>query len=108
MVPVSYTETGNVIRFHYRLSDLRQFLLRGKQCGDVGMILLRKEGERLDYTGFGTIEHPFTWRAYISLIHNPELDGQWDIHKIMEPPPSISGPYSFVVIDANKKDWNEL
>ena len=60
MKPYKYTVINGVEYFHYKFSELREFLTLGKKGGNVGMILVKRSNEFTTSKGFGTIEHPNT------------------------------------------------
>lgn len=64
-----------VIRYHYKYSDLKQFLTFGKQNGSNGFILTRIKGDYLTYRGFGTIESPCRELRTIHVSHDYNMDG---------------------------------
>lgn len=80
MKPVSFTRKGSDIFYHYSFSDLRKWISRGNQDGDVGAILVRehhmKQGTYLVYKCYGTIENPFTVRKTVQMAHHPIFDGK--------------------------------
>jgi len=76
MKPISFTINNGITHFHYKFSDLIEFIKKGKKYGNVGMIITKRNGNTLTYRGFGTIENPFRYISTISIIHNPFFDGK--------------------------------
>lgn len=76
MVPVSYSVKNNIVHYHYKASDLFDFVRRGKENGNVGLILTKRENNLLTYRGFGTIENPFTDIITLTIVHFPPIDGK--------------------------------
>jgi len=74
--PIYFTIKNETTHFHYKFSELKNFVKQGKKTGDVGMLLVRRQGNMLTYKGFGTIENPFTYIMTLSIIHSPILDGK--------------------------------
>ena len=75
MIPISYSVKDNIVRYHYKASDLFDFVRNGKEHGNVGFILTKREDNLLTYRGFGTIESPFTDIITITTVHFPSIDG---------------------------------
>lgn len=76
MRPIKYSVINGVTRFHYKASELIDFVRRGKKYGNVGVILTERDGNMLTCRGFGTIENPFTHIASISVMHCEPFDGK--------------------------------
>lgn len=74
MRPIRYSIVGNKTIFHYKTSEIREFYRRGKEHGDVGMIVVTRAGNIITRKGFGTIENPRTTIYTISLVHHPLFD----------------------------------
>jgi len=75
MKPISYTKKGEVTTFHYKPSELINFVREGHKTGNVGMIVIRRDGGMITYKGFGTLENPRRHIMTISLMHHPSFDG---------------------------------
>ncbi len=75
MTPIKFTIKNGATHFHYKSSELFDFVRRGKKDGNVGVILTKRDGNVLTYRGFGTIENPFNYIATISIVHLPSFDG---------------------------------
>lgn len=104
MRPYKYTKTKNSIILHYKFSDLRKFIERGKLYGDNGWIIISKIGNLIKYKGFGTIEHPLKEIMTISIEHCEAYDGEFDEDKIINPPVirCDHSRYKFICLDFNK------
>jgi hypothetical protein len=76
MRPHSFTLKDDTTHFHYRFSELRNFIANGKTHGDVGVILTARKGRLLTFRGFGTIERPSKSVITISFMHNPFFSGE--------------------------------
>jgi hypothetical protein len=76
MRPVKYTVKGNATHFHYNYSELREFVRLGKANGNVGLILVKREGYFLTYKGFGTIQNPMHSMISVKLRHIAMFDGE--------------------------------
>jgi hypothetical protein len=102
MTPIKFTVKNGVTHFHYKTSELIDFVRRGKKDGNVGVILTKREGNILTYRGFGTIENPFTHIVSISLNHFPPFDGEMltDEQRLIPPKPFFTSESTrFVIID---------
>lgn len=75
MIPISYSVKDNIVHYHYKASDLFNFVRNGKKYGNVGFILTKRENNLLTYRGYGTIENPFTNIITITIAHFPPIDG---------------------------------
>ena len=84
-----------VDKVQYSFSFLRKFISEGRLHGSVGMLLIKKEGNRYTYTGYGTIENPCKERFYLTMISNPAFDDNKTDFK-------TSGSYTFMLLDLNK------
>lgn len=60
MTPIGFTIKDGVTYFHYKFSELKNFVRLGKKHGDLGVIITKRNGKMLTYRGFGTIESPNT------------------------------------------------
>lgn len=85
MTPHKYTKDKESVLYHYKFSELRRFLTEGKKTGDVGLILISRDGDYYNYRGFGTIENPHTWITTLGLIRNESIDGQINDDLIVNP-----------------------
>ena len=102
MIPIKFTIKNGVTQFHYKSSELIDFVRRGKKDGNVGMILTKRDGNMLTYRGFGTIENPFTSITTISMTHFPPFDGAMptDEQRLIPPKPFFTTENTrLVVID---------
>lgn len=86
MHPKSYTTTPTGYKFHYDEQEYREWEDRGKEHGDVGPLLMEKDGNSMIFHLFGTIEHPFTEMYRLVIQHHPLFDGEWSLEKVMNPP----------------------
>jgi hypothetical protein len=102
MTPIKFTIKNGVTYFHYKASELIEFVRRGKKDGNVGLILTKRNGNILTYRGFGTIENPFTYIITLSISHLPFFDGEMPTdEQRLVPPKSFftSENISFTVLD---------
>lgn len=102
MTPIKFTIKNGVTHFHYKASELIEFVRRGKKDGNVGVILTKRDGNLLTYRGFGTIENPFTYICSISMMHSPLFDGEMltDEQRLIPPKPFFTAENTrFVIID---------
>lgn len=76
MKPLNHTKIEDKIIYHYKFSDLRDFLNQGKKDGNNGFILTEQTNIFDVYRGFGTIESPNTRLNRISIEHCEILDGK--------------------------------
>lgn len=106
MKPVGYTTSKGKVTYHYKFSDLRKFVTQGNATGDVGAILMGREGLLLSYKSYGTIEHPLKERVGLSMMHNPNFDGRLPTDEEIVKPPVSAQPalqsYEFFMIDLSK------
>lgn len=75
MTPIKYTVKGGITYFHYNYSELREFVRLGKANGNVGLLLVKREGAFLTYKGFGTINNPVHSMISIKSRHLEMFDG---------------------------------
>ena len=75
----------------YSFSELREFITRGREHGDVGCIPIKRENGMTLYRGYGTIENPCRELRNISMMYNPVMDD----HKYIIPAPE----YNFMILD---------
>lgn len=102
MIPISFTIKDNITIFHYKFSELRDFITRGKTNGNVGIILTRRSGLLFTYRGFGTIENPFWQMITINIYHNNLFDGEMpsDESRIFDPDaPVMSTNYRMIFLN---------
>jgi len=102
MTPIKFTVKNGVTHFHYKASELIDFVRRGKKNGNVGVILTKRDGNMLTYRGFGTIENPFTYIVSISIKHFPPFDGEMptDEQRLIPPKPFFTAENTrFVILD---------
>lgn len=84
MKPYKYTDDNNGnITFHYSYKDLKRFLMLGFENGNVGTIIISKNGKFIKYKGFGTIEKPRKIIYTITLVHHEIFDGKFDPKSII-------------------------
>ena len=108
MKPKSFDIVNGITKFRYNVRELIEWTKRGRAHGDVGMILLSRDGNFLKYGGYGTIEKPRKSIMYITLNHFPLMDGEMvsDGERIMPVKHSDKGTTSshkFMMINlANK------
>lgn len=93
---MKYTKVkrGDITKYYYDLSELKEWLKRGREDGDVGMIITKFDGKFMTYRGFGTIEHPVKDLCTITQVYLPEFDD-------IKPEPS-SHSYKFQILDLSK------
>lgn len=108
MRPISFSIKDGVTTFHYKPSELFNFVRQGRTSGDVGIILIRRNGNHLTYKGYGTIEKPFKYLATITLTHFEPFDGkmQTDDERIAEPKSNKSALISHRVVVLDLSDCN--
>jgi hypothetical protein len=83
--PTRYTKNKGHIIFHYSFQDLREFIEKGKQYGDVGWLVISYNNGIITYKGFGTIENPCKSMITITMLHDSKYDGEFSIENIMNP-----------------------
>ena len=76
MNPYTYTKKNNKTIFHYKFSELREFITHGKKHGNNGTILISRKHSMLTFKGFGTIENPIFNLHSITIVHCKEFDGK--------------------------------
>ena len=76
MKPIRFSIRSGVTHFHYKPSEIIEFVRMGKANGNVGMILTRREGIHFVYRGFGTIEHPRKVILTFSFPHVEQSEGK--------------------------------
>ena len=103
MTPKKYTKKGELIIFHYSYKDLNHFIKTGKEFGDVGFIIIKKDGNLITYRGFGTIEKPTTTLITLAIVHFPPFDGEFNLDSIMNPPLPPSYKLRFKLLDFSSK-----
>lgn len=107
MTPIKFTVKNGVTHFHYKASELIEFVRRGKQDGNVGVILTKRDGNMLTYRGFGTIENPFTYIIRMIMMHFPPFDGEMptDEQRLIPPKPFFTKENTrFVILDLSNGD----
>ncbi len=108
MNPISFTVQDGYTQFKYDTKELKAFLLRGREHGDCGWIIVKREGRVLHYLGFGTIEHPSKNIHRISMLHFEPFDGEMptDEERCLSVKKSegITSSYSFMMLDMSKDD----
>ncbi|KKL63996.1 hypothetical protein LCGC14_2169540 [marine sediment metagenome] len=110
MTPIKYTVKNGVTTFHYKFSELRNFVRLGLLHGDVGMILVCREGGLITYKGFGTIENPRRTIHTFSIMHLPVLDGEMPTdEEILIPPKPLftEKNTSFMILDLSDSNKQE-
>lgn len=75
MQACSYTKEGDTVRYHYKLKDLRNFIKVGNEQGNVGAILVGRDGLLMKYVSYGTIEAPTKSRLKIAWFWHDMFDG---------------------------------
>jgi hypothetical protein len=75
MTPIGFKIINGTTHFHYKATELIDFVRRGKRDGNVGLILMKRNGDLLTYKGFGTIENPSTHILSITISHCTPFDG---------------------------------
>lgn len=107
MTPIRFSVKGGVTHFHYRSSEIINFVRDGFKYGNTGMLLVRRENNILTYKGFGTIEHPRKDISSISIVHNPYFSGDMptDEERLI-PPKSFfnSENTKFMMLDFSTKN----
>lgn len=106
MTPNRYTIKEDTTYFHYKFSDLRTWISRGNEFGDVGPLLFARKGNRLIYESYGTINNPMKSRVTLSIIHNPLFDGKLGTDDEIINPERIKSKakrsYKLILIDMSK------
>ena len=104
MTPINFTIKEGVTHFHYKPSELFDFVRRGKKHGDVGLILTKRDGNVLTYRGYGTIENPSNRIKTISFEHCEPFDGKMpnDYERLVPPKPILENR-RFVFLDRTRK-----
>ena len=77
MTPVSYKIRGDTTTFIYNSDELKEWINRGNEHGDCGMLLISRTGKMSKYAMYGTIENPSVNRQYLSIMHNEIFDGKF-------------------------------
>ena len=106
MTPIGFTIKNGVTHFHYKASELIEFVRLGKKDGNVGVILTKRNGNMLTYRGFGTIENPFTYIVSITINHFPLFDGEMptDEQRLIPPKPFFTlENRRFMLLDFSKR-----
>jgi len=90
---INTTQKDGETHYHYNYSDIKEFLKRGFEHGDCGVILVKKKGMFNVYRGFGVIENPIKYILTMSIVDNPIFD---------TPSPQGSASTHFRIIDFSK------
>lgn len=86
MTPIKFTEKNGAINFHYKTSELIDFVRKGKKDGNVGLIITKREGDVLTFRGFGTIEKPFNEVITLHIAHNNIFGNMITDEQRLKPP----------------------
>ena len=105
MTPNRFTVKNGITTFHYQISRLREFVSEGLKHGNVGMILVKREGELITYKGFGTIENPCNIIRTFCIQHCPTFSGDMptDEERLI-PPESMFKDCKLVFLDISTVD----
>lgn len=106
MTPIKYTIKNGITTFHYNPADIIKFVRRGFKDGNVGMILVRREGYLITYKGFGTIENPVNHIHTMSIMHNTAFSGELftDEQRLVPPKPIFTKENTkFIILDLSEK-----
>lgn len=89
MTPIKYAAENGVTTFYYDPNELAEFHRLGRQHGDVGMVLIQREGGMLTFEGYGVIENPCKTIQQFSIMHHPLFDGEMctDEERLIPPKP---------------------
>lgn len=100
MTPNKFTVKNGITTFHYEISRLREFVSEGLKHGNVGMILVKRDGELITYKGFGTIENPRKIITTSYIQHCTSFSGEMpsDEERLI-PPESMFKDYKLVFLD---------
>jgi hypothetical protein len=100
MTPIKYTVKYDITHFHYNYSELREFVRLGKANGNVGLLLVKREGCFFTYKGFGTIQNPMHSMISVKLRHVAMFDGPMpsDDERLV-PPASPSTDYKMIFLN---------
>ncbi len=91
MRPIKFTEKNGLVTYHYKGSELIPFIRQGFKTGDVGMVLVRRQGNFLTFKGFGVIENPSKTIHTLTIVHMPALDGKMPTdQQRIDPPKPVS------------------
>lgn len=105
MNPRSFTIKNGITHFHYKYSELKEWIFLGNRDGNVGILLVSRNGNLLTYKCYGTLENPFTTRQTLSIQHHPVFDGVLPSdEQICNPPEPIfdKQSHSFYIFDTSK------
>lgn len=108
MTPIKYTVKNGITTFHYKPSKIINFVRQGFKDGNVGMLLVRREGYLITYKGFGTIENPANHIQSLSIMHNTQFSGEMltDEQRLEPPKPLFTKENTkFIILDLS--DNNE-
>lgn len=101
MTPYSLTSVGNTEIFHYRFAELREFILQGRETGNVGLILIRRDYTSDTVRGFGTIESPRTHLCTFIFKRNDVFGSRPAAHDIIHPQDNLFPYLGFVYPTTN-------
>lgn len=104
MNPISYTGNNDKCVFHYKYSDIKEFIIEHRKSGAAGQILIKKDGNLLYYRCSGTIDNPIMSDKLYTFIYSwiEDLSGKFDAEKIINPTPA-KWTNEFMIIPLNKK-----
>jgi len=104
MTPHRYSIKDGVTTFHYHFSELREFITLGKEHGDVGMLLVKRDGNTIIYRGFGVISNPCKSILTFSFVHNPAFgEMSTDDQRLIKPKSFFTRENTkFVMLDTSK------
>jgi len=105
MTPHRFSTKDGVVTFHYKFSELREFLKMGFEHGDCGMILVKRKGNILVHRGFGVIENPSKSVMTFSFVQNPMFGTiATDEQRLIPPKPFFTKENTkFVILDLSTK-----
>lgn len=107
MKPYKYTQRGSVTKFHYKYSELKDFIKEGKEHGANGMILIERENDVVIHRGFGVIDNLWTYIMTLEQVWNEPLFGKFPTNDEIINPPITSQPlssYKILILDVTKND----
>lgn len=110
MRPIAFTVENGITYFQYDQKELERFNELGKRNGNVGMILVSRQGTILTYKGYGTIEKPHREEMIMSIKHHPVFDGDMpsDEQRISVEVPVKSRSYKFVMLDFSGENTAQI
>ena len=111
MTPCAYTKKDNdVVIYHYKYSELKEFVRNGVENGTSGLLLVKREGNFFHYKGYGTYENPRKTTITIIMKHFEPMDGpmRTDDERLIPPKPLFSEENCrLIFIDLSNKDDEE-